>query len=72
MLRKQIAGGFALIALAANPDPAVAQCEVAELTAADAASGDRFGYSVSVSGDYAVVGAWIRGGLYRIECTLKH
>jgi len=72
MFRRQIAVGFALIGLATNPDPVVAQCEVAELTAADVASGDRFGYSVSVSGDYAVVGAWIRGGLYRVECTLKH
>lgn len=32
--------------------------EVAKLTADDAATGDSFGYSVSVDGDTAVVGAW--------------
>jgi hypothetical protein len=31
--------------------------QVAKLTASDAAAGDRFGGSVSISGDYAVVGA---------------
>ena len=30
----------------------------AKLTASDGAGGDRFGYSVSISGDYAIVGAW--------------
>lgn len=29
--------------------------EVQELTASDAAAGDRFGYSVSISGDYVIV-----------------
>ena len=32
--------------------------QVAKLTASDAAGGDWFGFSVSISGDYAVVGAW--------------
>ena len=31
----------------------------AEIVASDAAMGDRFGKSVSISGDYAVVGAYI-------------
>ena len=30
----------------------------AKLTAFDAAAGDEFGFSVSISGDYAIVGAW--------------
>jgi hypothetical protein len=29
-----------------------------KLTASDGANGDRFGYSVSISGDYAIAGAW--------------
>jgi uncharacterized repeat protein (TIGR02543 family) len=29
-----------------------------KITASDGAAGDRFGYSVSISGDYAIVGAW--------------
>jgi len=40
---------------------AQAQCqpqELAKLLASDAAAGDRFGYSVSVSGDTAVIGAY--------------
>ncbi len=32
--------------------------QVAKLTAADAAAGDYFGYSVAVSGDHAIVGAY--------------
>ncbi|MEE9165835.1 MAG: beta-propeller fold lactonase family protein [Candidatus Neomarinimicrobiota bacterium] len=36
--------------------------EQAKLTASDAAEGDRFGVSVSISGDYAIVGAYIDGG----------
>ncbi len=35
----------------------LAQTEVAKLTASDAAAGDQFGISVSVSGDLAVIGA---------------
>jgi len=33
--------------------------EEAKLTASDGASGDRFGHSVSVSGDLAVIGAYL-------------
>ena len=33
--------------------------QVAKLTASDAAAGDHFGYSVSISGDYAIVGAYL-------------
>lgn len=36
--------------------------EQAKLTADDGASEDLFGYSVSISGDYAIVGAWGSGG----------
>jgi hypothetical protein len=32
--------------------------ELKKLTASDPAAGDNFGYSVALSGDYAVVGAW--------------
>ncbi len=35
--------------------------EQAKLTASDATSGDEFGYSVSISGDYAIVGARVDG-----------
>lgn len=40
--------------------PARGQCELAELTASDAVTGDRFGESVAISGDVAVVGATLR------------
>ena len=33
--------------------------EQAKLTASDGAADDRFGYSVSISGDYAIVGAYV-------------
>ena len=36
-----------------------AGCGAAELTAPDGAAGDYFGYSVAVSGDTAVMGAWL-------------
>ena len=42
--------------LASSSSPAIA-AEQAKLTAGDAAAGDQFGFSVSVSGDTAVVGA---------------
>ncbi len=48
------AGAMALGLIAT---PAGAQTEVAKLIASDAAAGDLFGNSVSVSGDVAVVGA---------------
>ena len=46
-----------------------AQCrvnEAAKLTPADVEAGDQFGFSVSISGDVAVVGAWgdDHAGLY--------
>ncbi|HEX9696866.1 MAG TPA: FG-GAP repeat protein [Actinomycetota bacterium] len=47
--------GLALVAAAA---PVGAVTEEAKLTAIDAAAGDRFGRSVSVSGDTAVVGSY--------------
>ena len=37
--------------------PAYAQISELKLTASDAAAGDNFGWWVSISGDYAVVGA---------------
>ena len=46
-----------LLALLAFPVLAQA-AEQAKLTASDAAANDSFGFSVSVSGDTAVVGAW--------------
>ncbi|MGD9047335.1 MAG: FG-GAP repeat protein [Anaerolineae bacterium] len=42
-----------------NQGGADAWGQVAKLTAGDGAEGDRFGDSVSVSGDTAVVGAWL-------------
>ncbi len=46
-----------LLVLGAAPPPAAAQCESAKLLAFDGAGGDSFGFSVSISGDVAVVGA---------------
>jgi len=37
--------------------------ELLKLTASDAADGDNFGSSVSISGDYAIVGAWKEDGV---------
>jgi hypothetical protein len=37
--------------------------QVAKLTASDAGDGDWFGHSVSISGDYAIVGAWREDGV---------
>jgi hypothetical protein len=42
--------------------PAAAQCEIAKLTASDAAYADWFGFSVSISGNTAAVGAWYDDG----------
>ena len=42
----------------ASTSPILAQCQLQKLTASDAGSADRFGGSVSISGDVAVVGAW--------------
>lgn len=57
MYQKQRAVGWAFLALTINASLVVAQCEVTELTAGDAAWGDRFGWSLSRSGDYLLVGA---------------
>jgi len=48
--------GLALVAAAA---PVGAATEEAKLSASDAAGGDNFGRSVSVSGDTAVVGSYL-------------
>ncbi|TFB11899.1 hypothetical protein E3V55_02505, partial [Candidatus Marinimicrobia bacterium MT.SAG.3] len=45
------------VASLAIPQPAYAQISEFKITAADGAAGDLFGNSVSISGDYAVVGA---------------
>jgi hypothetical protein len=37
--------------------------QVAKLTASDAEAGDKFGWSVAISGDYVVVGAYLEDGL---------
>ncbi|MHC4090450.1 MAG: FG-GAP repeat protein [Planctomycetota bacterium] len=50
-----LAGGTMLLSAAAPS--ARAQCELAKLTAMDAAQGDEFGESVAIKGDYAVVAA---------------
>ncbi len=39
-------------------DGSIGWGQVAELTASDEAAGDQFGYSVAISGDLAIVGAW--------------
>ena len=41
------------------PQPAYAQISEFKITASDGAAGDVFGHSVSISGDHAVVGAWL-------------
>ena len=46
---------------ASNPQSAYAQLNEFKLTAGDAAADDSFGGSVSISGDYAVVGASLDG-----------
>ncbi len=48
-----------LLVLGAAPPPAAAQCESAKLLAFDGAATDLFGISVSISGDVAVVGAYL-------------
>ncbi|UCE60785.1 MAG: FG-GAP repeat protein [Phycisphaerales bacterium] len=45
------------ICLAAVAYPARAQCENAKLVASDATYGDSFGMAVSISGEYAIIGA---------------
>ncbi len=38
--------------------------QVAKLTASDGAAGDRFGYSVALDGEYALVGAYVAAGAW--------
>lgn len=63
MIGKKITSGLAVVVLMASASVAAAQCELTELTAADPATGDRFGYSVSMDGDHIVVGARGRSGI---------
>ena len=51
--------GFLLLA---GTSAVQAQCEIAKVTPSDAAAGDRFGFSVAISGDFAVVGAHQHAG----------
>ena len=46
------------VALSAISQPAYAQISDFKITASDGAASDNFGYSVSISSDYAIVGAW--------------
>ena len=41
--------------------------EVIKLTASDAADFDEFGYSVNIDGDYVIVGAWRKAGVWPIS-----
>ena len=41
-----------------KPAPPFTDVEESKLTASDGAAGDYFGRSVSISGDYALIGAW--------------
>jgi hypothetical protein len=50
------------LASARPRDAATSIIELAKLTASDGADGDEFGYSVSISGDTVVVGAYLDGG----------
>ena len=52
-----------LFVYGAGPPPAAAQCELAKLLAFDGAANDEFGFSVSISGDVAVVGARFGDGI---------
>ena len=46
-------------ALLSIPQPAYAQISEFKITADDGAADDQFGISVSIDGDYAVVGAFL-------------
>ncbi|HUU83569.1 MAG TPA: hypothetical protein VM243_08700 [Phycisphaerae bacterium] len=50
--------GIAIVCSASGLNPALAQCEVAKLLAADGAAGDAFGFAVGVSADTALIGAY--------------
>ncbi len=45
--------------------------EVAKLTAADAAAGDLFGYSVAIDGDTIVVGAYSKNSKRGAACVFR-
>ncbi|MCH8345108.1 MAG: FG-GAP repeat protein [Planctomycetes bacterium] len=47
-----------MVAWGVAPSPAAAQCEIAKILAFDGAAGHNFGFSVSISGDVVVVGAY--------------
>ena len=47
------------VALSSIPQPAYAQINAFKITASDGAASDQFGQSVSISGDYAIVGATV-------------
>ena len=53
----------ALVCLLAFGNSAWSQCALEKLTAHDGESGDRFGSSVYVSGEYALSGAWAYDGI---------
>ncbi len=53
-----VSGAFLVIGAAVS-DPALAQCESAKLIASDGKPDDKFGLSVAVAGDTAVVGAYL-------------
>lgn len=54
------APGLALLAFfVGHASPAVAQCQVAKLTAPTLAQGDEFGYAGAIDGDWAIVGAYL-------------
>ena len=43
--------------------------QIAKLTAADAAAGDEFGYSVAIDGDTVVIGAYSKEAAYVFRTT---
>ena len=60
MLKKTLILNITICAIASLsiPQPAYAQISEFKILPLDGAAGDAFGISVSISGDYAVVGAW--------------
>ena len=58
LARVVVFSGVFVFTPAAGVPVALAQCEVAKLTASDAAKDDDFGRQVSVSGDAALIGVW--------------
>ena len=60
MLKKTLILNITICAIASLsiPQPAYAQISEFKILPLDGAAGDAFGISVSISGDYALVGAW--------------